>query len=144
MKNRVSRHQTIKAKAHCENGPATPSTRLSDRTTKSSALQFSTGAVIFDPGPATPSTRLSDRTTKSSALQFSTGAVIFDPGPATPSTRLSDRTTKSSALQFSTGAVIFDPVVKPIHAALLRQRSKRPCESVPGNVSALSEARFHE
>src|SRR5882762_1457787 len=78
MKNRVSRHQTIKAKAHCENGPATPSTRLSDRTTKSSALQFSTGAVIFD------------------------------------------------------------PVVKPIHAALSRQRSKWPCESVPGNALVLS------
>jgi hypothetical protein len=44
-----SRHQTIKAKAHSENDPATPNTRLSDRTTKSSALQSSTGAVIFDP-----------------------------------------------------------------------------------------------
>ena len=38
---------------------------------------FGTGAIQSH--PATPNTRLSDRTTKSSALQSSTGAVIFDP-----------------------------------------------------------------
>ena len=43
-----SRHQTIEAKAHCKNDPATPKPRLSDRTTESST-QPSTSAVIFDP-----------------------------------------------------------------------------------------------
>ena len=42
-----SRHQTIKAKAHCTNDPATPKPRLSDRTIETSA-QPSTRAVIFD------------------------------------------------------------------------------------------------
>jgi hypothetical protein len=46
-----SHHQTIEAKAHCENDPATPKPRLSDRTTDSSTPEFSTKAraVIFDP-----------------------------------------------------------------------------------------------
>ena len=34
-----SRHQTIEAKAHLQNDPATPKPRLSDRTTESSAPQ---------------------------------------------------------------------------------------------------------
>ena len=48
-RTRPSRHQTIEAKAHCENDPATPKPRLSDRSTESSILQPSTRAVIFDP-----------------------------------------------------------------------------------------------
>ena len=43
-----SRHQTIEAKAHCENHPATPKPRLSDRSAESST-QPSTSAVIFEP-----------------------------------------------------------------------------------------------
>jgi len=42
-----SRHQAIKAKAHCENDPAAPKARLSDRITEPSAKP-STCAVIFD------------------------------------------------------------------------------------------------
>ena len=35
-RTRPSGHQTIEAKAHCQNDPATPKPRLSDRTTQSS------------------------------------------------------------------------------------------------------------
>ena len=35
-RTRPGRHQTIEAKAHCKNDPATPKPRLSDRTTESS------------------------------------------------------------------------------------------------------------
>ena len=45
---RPSGHETIEAKAHCENDPPTPHPRLSDRTTESST-QPSTSAVIFEP-----------------------------------------------------------------------------------------------
>jgi hypothetical protein len=47
-RTRPSRHQAIKATAHCENDPAAQKPRLSDRTTQSST-QPSTNAVIFDP-----------------------------------------------------------------------------------------------
>jgi transposase len=43
-----SRYQTIQAKAHRENDPATPKPRLSDRNAESST-QPSTSAVIFEP-----------------------------------------------------------------------------------------------
>jgi hypothetical protein len=66
--------------------------------------------------------------------------------PASPnssggkSTRLSDRTTKSSALQSSTDAVIFDAVVKPIPAALSRQRLQvRVSSSPPFQIKNLHE-----
>src|SRR4029077_6277900 len=39
-------HQTIEAKAHCQDHPATPKPRLSDRSAQSST-QPSTSAVIF-------------------------------------------------------------------------------------------------
>jgi hypothetical protein len=48
-RTRPSRHQTVKAKAHYENDPATPESGLSDRSTESST-QPSTSAVIFEPG----------------------------------------------------------------------------------------------
>jgi hypothetical protein len=49
-RTRPSRHQTIQTKAHCQNDPATPKPRLSDRTTGPSKRQSGTSAVIFDPG----------------------------------------------------------------------------------------------
>src|SRR5215469_4159797 len=39
----------VQASAHGKNDPATPKTRLSDRSTQCSTPQFGTGAVIFDP-----------------------------------------------------------------------------------------------
>ena len=45
-RTRPSCHQTIEAKAHCENDPATPKPRLSDRSAESST-QPSTSTVIF-------------------------------------------------------------------------------------------------
>ncbi len=48
-RTRPSSHQTIEAKAHCENDPATPKPRLSDRTTESSTPEPRARAVIFDP-----------------------------------------------------------------------------------------------
>ena len=48
-RTRPSSHQTIEAKAHHENDPATPKPRLSDRTTESSTPEPRARAVIFDP-----------------------------------------------------------------------------------------------
>src|SRR5215470_15693028 len=47
-RTRPSSHQTIEAKAHCQNDSATPKPRLSDRTTESSPEPYGR-AVIFDP-----------------------------------------------------------------------------------------------
>src|SRR5215467_12968724 len=49
-RTRPSRHQSIQTKAHCNNDPATPKPRLSDRTTGPSKRQSGTRAVIFDAG----------------------------------------------------------------------------------------------
>ena len=48
-----SRHQAVKAKAHEENDPATPTAGISDRITESST-QPSTSAVIFEPAVVRP------------------------------------------------------------------------------------------
>src|SRR5437879_13911532 len=45
--SRPGRYQTIEAKAHCENDPATPKPRLSDRAAESTTTQSSTGEVFF-------------------------------------------------------------------------------------------------
>jgi hypothetical protein len=48
-RTRPGGYQTIQAKAHGENDPATAKPRLSDRTAESTTTQPSTGEVIFDP-----------------------------------------------------------------------------------------------
>jgi hypothetical protein len=48
-RTRPGRYQTIEAKAHGENDPATAKPRLSDRAVESTTTQPSTGEVIFDP-----------------------------------------------------------------------------------------------
>jgi hypothetical protein len=48
-RTRPGRYQTIEAKAHGENDPATAKPRLSDRAAESTTTQPSTGEVIFDP-----------------------------------------------------------------------------------------------
>jgi hypothetical protein len=40
----------VSPKAHCQNDPATPRSRPSDRTTETATPRCGTRAVIFDPG----------------------------------------------------------------------------------------------